>query len=130
MPVFALNASRTFWNESCSVPPHRDVTVIAPPAPPLPGAAEPPPPHAPTMKMAAIGSARIRGNLAIGLLLLTDGDTLPDLACEGRIVRQTSFHTRGSTARPVPGLGQRRSIARRRCSRVDRRTDPGWERVG
>src|SRR6185369_3675488 len=76
MPVFVLKASRTFWNDSCSLPPHRDVTVIvAPAAAPLPpGAAEPPPPHAETMMTAAIGSVRNRGNLAIGLLLLLAGE--------------------------------------------------------
>src|SRR6266446_7689995 len=30
MPVFAVKASRTFWKFSCSEPPQRDVTVIAP----------------------------------------------------------------------------------------------------
>src|SRR4051812_29610117 len=33
MPVLALNASRTFWNDSCSLPPHSEVTLIEPPAP-------------------------------------------------------------------------------------------------
>src|SRR3954469_8690544 len=71
MPVFVLKASRTFWNDSCSLPPHRDVTVIvAPVAPPLPGACEPPPPQAETIMTAAIGSVRNRGNLAIGRFLL------------------------------------------------------------
>src|SRR4051794_25640655 len=102
MPVFALKASRTFWNESCSLPPHRDVTVIVPPAPPLPGAAEPPPPHAPTMKIAAIGSARIRGNLAIGLLLLTDGGS-----CQTWPVRA------GSSVRRAPTrVGQQPGLCR------------------
>src|SRR6185436_4837790 len=32
MPVLALKASRTFWNDSCSLPPHRDVTVMEPPS--------------------------------------------------------------------------------------------------
>src|SRR5438552_17193675 len=32
MPVFALKASRTFWNESCSLPPHSDMTLIVAPA--------------------------------------------------------------------------------------------------
>src|SRR5215210_3197307 len=39
MPVFAVNASRTFWKFSCSAPPQRDVTeIVAPafaPVPPL-----------------------------------------------------------------------------------------------
>src|SRR6266404_7691845 len=30
MPVFAVKASRTFWKFSCSEPPQRDVTVMAP----------------------------------------------------------------------------------------------------
>jgi len=28
----ALKASRTFWNDSCSLPPHREVTVMEPPS--------------------------------------------------------------------------------------------------
>jgi hypothetical protein len=43
MPVFAVKASRTFWKFSCSEPPHRDVTVIAPPAAALPPAGALPP---------------------------------------------------------------------------------------
>src|SRR5689334_18497326 len=93
MPVFALKASRTFWKFSCSAPPHRDVTVIVPPAVaepsgpvlgavpvdepdvaagPLAGgtAGVAPPLHAEISMTAAIGKARKRGNLAIGLLLL------------------------------------------------------------
>src|SRR2546421_3941435 len=31
MPVFALNASRTFWKASCSLPPQSDMTVIVVP---------------------------------------------------------------------------------------------------
>ena len=67
MPVFALKASRTFWNESCSLPPHRDVTVM----PPAAGAPEPVPlpPHAVTISIAASGNVTKRENLTIGLLL-------------------------------------------------------------
>src|SRR5919201_4246893 len=36
MPVLALNASRTFWKASCSLPPQSDMTVIL-----LPAAADP-----------------------------------------------------------------------------------------
>src|ERR687895_2360654 len=46
MPVLALKASRTFWNASCSTPPHSEVTVIEPEASPDPSASSPPPPAA------------------------------------------------------------------------------------
>src|ERR671936_994234 len=32
MPVLVLNASRTFWKLSCSLPPHSDMTLIVAPA--------------------------------------------------------------------------------------------------
>src|SRR6266550_5732002 len=73
MPVFAVKASRTFWKFSCSEPPHRDVTVMAPltagalpagalPAavagalapPPEVGAADPPPPPHAAMTSALV----------------------------------------------------------------------------
>ena len=42
-PDLALKASRTFWNDSCSLPPHREVTTMLPAAPPSwrPGARRP-----------------------------------------------------------------------------------------
>src|SRR2546427_13281507 len=41
-PVFVLNASRTFWKESCSLPPQSDMTLIVLPDAPVPGAFPPP----------------------------------------------------------------------------------------
>ncbi len=78
IPVFALKASRTFWNDSCSLPPHRDVTVMEPPAAALSAGAEaagaeaagaeaagaeaeaPPPPQAVTTTTIAMRSADAR----------------------------------------------------------------------
>src|SRR6186997_19793 len=38
MPVLAVKASSTFWKFPCSLPPHREVTVMVPPAAGLPPA--------------------------------------------------------------------------------------------
>src|SRR5438094_8075840 len=40
-PVFVLKASRTFWNESCSLPPQSDMTLMVLPDAPVPGAFPP-----------------------------------------------------------------------------------------
>src|SRR5215212_5099005 len=131
MPVLALKASSTFWKFSCSAPPHRDVTVISPPAvaePPaslLPapvdagGAALPPlaagaagvapPLHAAAMKATERGSARILGNLAIGLLLLADGGRCLERPRRPLQPSDEFPHRVGQPARPLPGLGRRRS---------------------
>jgi hypothetical protein len=82
-----LNASSTFWNDCCSLPPQREVTVIEPPVtaeppgaslPPVLAAGADPPalgagvalePQALRINIAAMGNVIRRGNLAIGLLL-------------------------------------------------------------
>src|SRR3990170_5913559 len=86
MPVFAVKASRTFWNDSCSLPPHRDVTVIVAPgsgvtavvgADVSPGATVAgawlaPVPQALRINAAAIGSAKNLEILIMYWFLLAD----------------------------------------------------------
>src|SRR3972149_6842022 len=86
MPVFAVKASRTFWNDSCSLPPHRDVTVIVapgsgvtavvgagvPPGATVAGAWLAPVPQALRINAAAIGSAKNLEILIMCWFLLAD----------------------------------------------------------
>src|SRR5579859_1122404 len=69
MPVFALNSSRTFWKAACSLPPHREVTVIVAPAAPDDPALEPEfPEQAVSTMTGTIRVAEIRNDLRMCFL--------------------------------------------------------------